>query len=155
MDANPRDANLVSKWTFGDTHDLRIKVDRTTMCLSARFMTSFEPLVDPFLKAFHAFDPASPYAYLAADLKPDGKVNAARLQRTPDLVASACGRTDASDFWNYDDLNGTISSPSGWDDKSSRQHQCVALHGNAGSRPARYDAGMPVTLAACPESALV
>ena len=145
------DASFPSKWTFGDTHDLRIMVNGTPMCLSARFMTSFEPLLDPFLKAFHAFDQDSVFAYLAADLKPGGKANAARLHATPDLVASTCGRTDAADFWNYDDLNGTISSPSGWDDKSSRPHECVVLHGDSSSRPPKYGTGMPVTVTPCPD----
>lgn len=144
------DANLVTKWSFDDGRELRATVDGKPMCLSARYMTSFEPLLDPYLKAFHAFDAGAPFAYLAAQLKPDGKPGA-RLHSTPDLVVSACGRTDAADFWVYDDRTETISGPGGWDDKGLRQHQCLTIHGDDTSKPPKIATGMPVTVDRCPD----
>lgn len=143
--------DLPAQWTFTDTRELRIAVNGTPMCLSARFMTGFAPLLDPFLRAFKASEPGSPFAYLAGDLKRDGVVNAARLRANPDLVVGACGRPDGTDFWVYDPVLGTISGPAGFDDKAQRVRQCVTMHGDWNFRPPRHDGGMPVSAANCPD----
>jgi len=78
--ANP---DLPSKWTFTDTRELRIAVNGLPMCLSARFMTSFTPLLDPFLNAFEANEQGSSFSYLTRDLKRDGQINVARLRAIP------------------------------------------------------------------------
>src|SRR5713101_3630169 len=144
-------ADIPSQWTLTDTRDIRIIVNGTPMCLSARFMTSFVPLLEPLLRAFKADEAGSPFAYLAGDLKPGGKVNADRLRANPDLVVSSCGRAEAADHWVFDDITGTISGPAGFDDKGQRRRQCVTMHGDWRVRPPKHDAGMPVSAANCPD----
>ncbi len=130
-------------WQATDTRELRVTIDKKAMCLSARNLTSFTPLLDPFLAAFQANQPESSFAYLAKDLKPNGAVNDKRLAENPDFVVGPCGRADASDMWIYDDLSGTISGPN-----MGGRRQCVAIHGD-GSKPIRYESGMPVNAANC------
>jgi hypothetical protein len=145
------DVKLPMQWTMTDIRELRVMVGGKSLCVSVRPITSFTPLLDPFLRAFHAFDDKTPFAYLARDLKPGGVVNARRLRRTPDLVAGDCGRPDSVDFWVFDDLTGTISGPSGWDDQSEHVRTCVTMHGDWAFSPPKHDAGMPVSAADCPE----
>jgi hypothetical protein len=145
-------ADTPSRWSFTDTRELKIVVNGTPMCLSARFMNSFDPLLDPFLQAFGAFDPGSPFAFLLNDLKKGNVVNTARLRANPDLVVSACGKVEATDFWVYDPVLGVISGPAGWDDKSPRTKQCVTMHGDWSVKPPKHVAGMPVSAANCPDT---
>ena len=133
-----------SDWQPSDARELRIVVNKQTMCLSARNIASFTPLLDPFLAAFGAHDATSTLAYLAQDLQPDGVVNAKRLAENPDLVVGPCNRPDTSDFWQYDELSGTISGPN-----MGGRRQCVAIHGDWSKRPIRHEGGMPVSAANC------
>jgi hypothetical protein len=139
-------ADLPSRWTATDTRELQIKVGNQTMCLSARVSSAFLPLLDSFLRAFDAFKPDSPYAYLAANLMPNGKPNAAQLRGSPDLVVSDCRRSDAIDFWVYDDVTGTISGPAG-----KGTQRCVAIHGDPTKQPVKYESGMPAIALTCGE----
>lgn len=143
------DAALPAKWTISDTRELRIRVENKWMCLSARTSVAFIPLIDPFLRAFEAAKPDSPYQYLARDLTPDGKLNEARIRSTPPLIASECGRSDAMDFWVVDGANGSISTVAGGDGTGSYPRRCVAIHGDTKSRPWKFDAGMPITMVPC------
>jgi hypothetical protein len=143
--------DLPARWSFTDTRELRIAVNGAPLCLTARFMSGFTPLLDPFLAAFRVAEPGSPFAYLIGDLKRDGVVNADRLRANPDLVAGPCGRADGTDFWVYDPVLGIISGPGGYDDKARHGPRCVTMHGDWGVRPPRHDAGMPVSAADCPD----
>ena len=58
---------------------------------------------------------------------------------------------EATDFWVYDPVLGIISGPGGFDAKGRRTPQCVTVHGDWSVRPHRYDAGMPVGTAPCPD----
>lgn len=147
---DPTDANIPALWTPTNDHELRVKLKGGDLCLSARVTTGFLPLVDPFLDAFKASQPGSPFAYLVDDLKPDGKVNARRADANPELVAGACGLPDAQDFWVYDDPTGTISSPAGF----GRRRQCVAIHTDRRAPQPEVPAGTPVAAANCPDSSI-
>jgi len=144
-------AEIASKWTFTNTRELRIAAGGAPLCLSARFMTSFAPLAEPYLSALGAREPGSSLAYLVSDLKPNGDIDTARLRKRPELVVSSCGRPDAVDFWVYDDSLGTISGPAGWDDQGPRARHCVTLHGDGSLHPPKYDAGQPVFVSDCPD----
>jgi Ricin-type beta-trefoil lectin domain len=142
------DANIPTLWTATDLRELRIQVKGAPMCLSARLLTSFLPLVDPFLEAFDATQPGSPFAYLANELKPQGKVDTKRLDASPELVASPCGLADAQDFWVYDDPSGTLSSPAGF----GRRRQCVTIDTDPDEPKGEVAAGAPATAANCPDA---
>jgi hypothetical protein len=141
-------ASASALWTPTAVRELRIKVKGEDMCLSARLMTNFLPLVDPFLDAFKASQPGSPFDYLAEDLKPQGKVDARRVDFNPELVVGACGLSDAQDFWVYDDPSGTISGPGGF----GRRRQCVTIHADRRSSNTEIPAGTPVAASNCPDS---
>jgi hypothetical protein len=143
------DAKTPALWTATDARELRVSVNNKPMCLSARYMSNFVPLLDPYLAAFDANKPGTTFAYLVGDLKKGGTLNEERLRANPDFVAAPCGRGDAADHWLYDELSGTVSGSGGWDDKRSRARRCVTIHGDWTKRPPLHDAGMPVSAADC------
>src|ERR1700742_337623 len=96
-----------------------------------------QTLIDPFIRAFEVKVPNSPFGYLA------NVISLAKGRAGMNVVVSECGRSDAADFWAYDDLNGTIAGPGA--------RQCLAIAGDNAKPPARYDAGMPVTSGGCPD----
>ena len=128
-------ADQLGKWYRTDTFELRIRVGSRPMCLSWRTNEAMQPLLDPLIRAFEVTVPDAPFGYLANVL--------AKGRAGMNVVASECGRSDAADFWSYDDLNGTIAMPSAG--------RCLAIAGDNAKPPARYDAGMPVTSAGCPD----
>ncbi len=136
-------ADYPSQWSMTDTRELRITVRGAALCLSTRTLEGFEDLIDPWLAVFQATRPGSQFEYLDRDYKP-GASDTARQRRSPPLLVNICNRSDASDFWAYDDLTGTISSPRG-------NRACVAIYSDEARKPAVYDSGMPVNVTWCPE----
>lgn len=141
-------ADAAASWLPTERRELRVRVKGAQMCLSLRPMGAFQPLVAPFLQAFAATQPGSPFAYLADDLAPAGVVNARRADIAPELVVGACGQSDAIDYWVYDDPSGTISAPAG----PLRRRACVALHIGRGQKPDAVVAGAPAWAAYCVDS---
>ncbi len=130
-------SGMATKWTATDDHEWKILVSGAPMCLSSRLPVSFAPLVQPFLRAFQTSGHDSNFAYLANDLDAN---NPAQIVANPELLVSQCGRPEASDFFGYDKTNGAISAP---------DQLCITIHGDTTSKPARFDAGMPVRIQAC------
>jgi hypothetical protein len=135
-------ADFPAQWRMTDTREFRIKVAGTEMCLSTRTVPAFEALIDPWLAAYKVAEPGSPYAYLARDYKADEK--GLRQRRSPPLLVNPCGRSDAGDFFAYDPVNGTISTPRGI-------RACAGIYNDASRRPPAFEAGMPVNVTWCPE----
>ena len=135
-------ADFPMQWRMTDTREFRITVRGTEMCLSSRTLPGFEPLIDAWLAAYKAAEPGSPYAYLNRDYTADDK--GARQRHSPPLLVNACGRGDAVDFFVYDELTGTISTPRG-------KRTCAGLLYDTALRPTAYKAGMPVNVTYCPE----
>ena len=154
--SQPGTSSMGTTWTVTDTRELRATVNGSPMCLSARYGNSFNnALSSAYLSAFQATVAGSPFAYLVSSLAngPSGSVGG-RYQN-PELVASPCGKSDAVDFFTYDDLSGTISGPDGFLQNGSALpgRKCVAIDGNprvAGSNSNHiYESGMPVYSADC------
>ena len=135
-------------WTAGLDHELQANVNGRPLCLSMRPMGAFQPLIDPFLAAFGAAEPNSPFAYLAGDLKPGGAVNARRADFAPELVVGACGASDAMDAWVYDEPSGTISGPAG----PSWRRPCVTIHLDRSVKTDQAAPGTPAWAAYCRDS---
>ena len=127
-------------WTMTDTRELQAKVRGATACLSLRTRRGLAPLAEAYLGSFGAADPGSPFAYLVAGLKADALAKGPPTSRVP-VLASACGRSDAADFWFVDPVNGMISAPN--------HRDCLAVAGDPLSRPKRFQAGMPVFTTGC------
>lgn len=140
--------DMPATWNATDTRELRVGVRGQSMCLTARPMAGFLPLVDAFLDVFKASAPGSAFAYLAEDLKPAGVANARRLDMIPELLVGPCGLPDAQDFWVYDDPSGTISSPAGL----GRRRLCVTIHVDRKAPAAAVTAGAPAGAYFCPDS---
>ncbi len=132
-------------WTATVAHELRVDVQGRAMCATVRRLTAFQPLVDPYVRAFEATKLNSPFAALVGQLRsgPRGVLD-------PPLLVGACGEPDGQDALIYDAPSGTISAPGGF----GWSRLCLTLNtqASANSELAATSTPVPVRAFACEDS---